>query len=194
MQIPRSLNDYASNDTAKFDVGYIDGFYDRLFVTKQDRYVDILEIGVHEGKSLKLWRDYFIYGIVYGIDILDLSFLNNEDRIIPIGFTDAYTSETINKLRRITLYGFDIIIDDGPHDLKSMKYFLTHYQNLLKPGGILILEDIIDVWYISNLTDCLDETKGKITVLNMYDNIKNVKYKDLCKNERLEVIIYKKDE
>lgn len=192
MQIPRSLNDYASNDTAKFDVGYIDGFYDKLFVTKQDEYVDILEIGVHEGKSLKLWRDYFINGIVYGIDILDLSFLNNEDRIVPIGFANAYTSETIKRLRTTSLYGFDIIIDDGPHDIKSMVYFLVHYQNLLKPGGILVLEDIIDVRYISNLTDCLDETKGTITILNMYDKIKNDTYKNLCK-EKLEVIIYKKD-
>lgn len=193
MQIPRSLNDYASNDTAKFDVGYIDGFYDKLFVTKQDKYVDILEIGVHEGKSIKLWRDYFINGIVFGIDILDLSFLNDEERIIPMGFANAYTSETISGLKRMSLYGFDIIIDDGPHDLKSMIYFLVHYQNLLKPGGILILEDIIDVRYISNLTDCLDETKGKITVLNMYDKIKNPAYKALCK-EKLEVIIYEKGE
>lgn len=192
MQIPRSLNDYASNDTAKFDVGYIDGFYDKLFASKQDNYVDILEIGVHEGKSLKLWRDYFINGIVYGIDILDLSFLNDEDRIVPIGFANAYTSETIKRLRTTSLYGFDIIIDDGPHDIKSMVYFLVHYQNLLKPGGILVLEDIIDVRYISNLTDCLDETKGTITVLNMYDKIKNNTYKNLCK-EKLEVIIYKKD-
>lgn len=192
MQIPRSLNDYASNDTAKFDVGYIDGFYDKLFASKQDNYVDILEIGVHEGKSLKLWRDYFINGIVYGIDILDLSFLNDEDRIVPIGFANAYTSETIKRLRTTSLYGFDIIIDDGPHDIKSMVYFLVHYQNLLKPGGILVLEDIIDVRYISNLTDCLDETKGTITVLNMYDKIKNDTYKNLCK-EKLEVIIYKKD-
>lgn len=193
MQIPRSLNDYASNDTAKFDVGYIDGFYDKLFASKQDDYVDILEIGVHEGKSLKLWRDYFINGIVYGIDILDLSFLNDEDRIVPIGFANAYTSETIKRLRTTSLYGFDIIIDDGPHDIKSMVYFLVHYQNLLKPGGILVLEDIIDIRYISNLTDCLDETKGTITVLNMYDKIKNDTYKNLCK-EKLEVIIYKKDE
>lgn len=192
MQIPRSLNDYASNDTAKFDVGYIDGFYDKLFVTKQDKYVDILEIGVHEGKSLKLWRDYFINGIVYGIDILDLSFLNDEDRIVPIGFTDAYSSETIKRLKTTLLYGFDIIIDDGPHNIKSMVYFLVHYQNLLKPGGILVLEDIIDIRYISNLTACLDETKGTITVLNMYDKIKNDTYKNLCK-EKLEVIIYKKN-
>lgn len=192
MQIPRSLNEYASNDTAKFDVGYIDGFYDKLFASKQDDYVDILEIGVHEGNSLKLWRDYFINGIVYGIDILDLSFLNDEDRIVPIGFANAYTSETIKRLRTTSLYGFDIIIDDGPHDIKSMVYFLVHYQNLLKPGGILVLEDIIDIRYISNLTDCLDETKGTITVLNMYDKIKNDTYKNLCK-EKLEVIIYKKD-
>ena len=37
---------------------------------------------------------------------------------------------------------FDIIIDDGPHTLKSQIEFLKLYRNILKPNGILIIEDL----------------------------------------------------
>ena len=34
-----------------------------------DKEVKLLEIGVHKGGSLKLWRDYFPRGTIVGIDL-----------------------------------------------------------------------------------------------------------------------------
>jgi hypothetical protein len=36
-------------------------------------------------------------------------------------------------------------LDDGPHTLESMIFFINHYLPLLKDDGILIIEDIPDI-------------------------------------------------
>ena len=52
---------------------------------------------------------------------------------------DAYTDETIEKLKNIK---FDIVIDDGFHSLKTIKFFIENYFKLLAPNGIGAIEDI----------------------------------------------------
>ena len=44
--------------TTKNKMGYID-IYDSFFNKLKDQQIDILEIGVEDGLSLKLWREYF---------------------------------------------------------------------------------------------------------------------------------------
>jgi hypothetical protein len=52
---------------------------------------------------------------------------------------------------------FDVIIDDGPHTLQSQIFAVNSYFPMLKPGGILIIEDIQDSNHLDILTDCLDD-------------------------------------
>jgi hypothetical protein len=62
---------------------------------------------------------------------------------------------------------FDIIIDDGPHTFETQSYFLTNYLPLLKKDGVLILEDIIDLNWTPKLLELVDDTKYKVTVVDM---------------------------
>jgi hypothetical protein len=73
----------------------------------------VLEIGICQGESLKMWDEYFINSEVYGIDITDqyIKGLIKENKYnIIIG--NACSEEIIKQLNHLT---FDIIIDDGSH-------------------------------------------------------------------------------
>src|SRR6476646_10495451 len=57
-------------------------WYDPIFQHLVDQNVKLLEIGVHKGGSLLLWRDYFPKGIIVGIDLNSPpSKLSSEERI-----------------------------------------------------------------------------------------------------------------
>ena len=187
-----SLNNYALiNKTGKFDLGYIDLFYDELCIPRQYSTTNVLEIGVYKGDSVKLWRDFFINATVYGIDILDLSFLRQEERIIPIDYTNAYILSTLDLLKNLEPNGFDIIIDDGPHTFESMVFFLSYYQYLLKPKGLLILEDIINTEWTMPLANQLSSISGSIFILDATSKIKSEELKVQWK-KGLDVIIFEK--
>ena len=49
--------------------------YDEYFFNIKNKKINILEIGVQDGSSLKMWFDYFPNAKIYGLDIEDKSFL-----------------------------------------------------------------------------------------------------------------------
>jgi hypothetical protein len=55
-------------DTDKIQHNYLE-LYDPILSPLRDREVKLLEIGIHRGGSLKLWRDYFSRGLIVGIDL-----------------------------------------------------------------------------------------------------------------------------
>jgi len=118
--------------------------YEELFNKKKETATNILEIGVQRGGSIKLWADYFKNANIYGIDInIDKNqpcvnkLLKNERVTLIQG--DAYEEDIYTNFK---LNDFDIVLDDGPHTLDSMKVFIKEYLGLLKDDGILVIEDI----------------------------------------------------
>jgi len=135
---------------------YINGFYEEAFAPYQDRELKLLEIGVREGASLALWREYFPNGKIYGVDVCSQDDLSPEfRRMTRVEFIsyDAYSPEVYEKLP-----DFDIIIDDGPHTLDSMIKFIEHYLPKLLPGGLLIIEDVQDPAWFTALANELPES------------------------------------
>jgi hypothetical protein len=55
-------------------------------------------------------------------------------------FGDAYDYGTLDSLPN----DFDIIIDDGPHTLESMTFFVKEYIHKANEKGMLVIEDIQD--------------------------------------------------
>ena len=149
--------------TDKYGLGYIHEFYDKLFTPKKDSTQNLLEIGVQEGKSILLWKDYFENATIYGVDVDECPSLHNLQRVNHI-VCDAYSDHSIDLIKNDH---FDIIIDDGPHTYDSMVVFLTKYFSKLKSGGIMVLEDIIDVNWTPKLLELVDQSLCRATVINM---------------------------
>lgn len=126
---------------------YASSFYDEYFLEYKNNNINLLEIGVQFGGSLYLWNDYFENGSIYGIDVSDLTddVINSYCRIKRI-IGDAYDANLAKSLP-----DFDIVIDDGPHQLDSFIKCIDIYLPKVKNGGMLVIEDISDINHIEEL-------------------------------------------
>lgn len=121
---------------------YITNFYNEKFSKLKNENINILEIGVLYGDSLKLWDDFFTNAKIYGADIQNITRHSYSEKVNLI-FENAYCEQFLEKMKASNLY-FDIIIEDGPHTLDTQSFFLSRFGEILKKrqGSILILEDV----------------------------------------------------
>lgn len=107
---------------------------------KEDSPVTILEIGVYQGGSLELWRNYFgddakIIGLDVKPECKQYEYKNTE---IYIGDQSDWSviSKIINKYPDI-----DIVVDDGSHRMKHMiRSFELLYPDI-SDHGVYLVED-----------------------------------------------------
>ena len=112
--------------------------YDDYFKNFKNKKINILEIGVHEGKSLMIWKDYFPKANIIGIDLKSYNF--NINRI----FTFQGDQTDINFLLGVSrkFKKFDIIIDDGSHVCSHIIKTFGALFDFLKEDGLYICEDL----------------------------------------------------
>ena len=148
--------------------------YETLFKNKKNTAQNILEIGVQEGGSIKLWYDYFENATIYGLDIRKIkdiwSELKNKPRI-KLGCFDAYDPNFVENQMKPLNVKFDIMIDDGPHTLESMISFIEYYLPMLSDDGIFVIEDVQSFDWIDTLTNSVpDEMKQFIEIYDLREN------------------------
>jgi 8-demethyl-8-alpha-L-rhamnosyltetracenomycin-C 2'-O-methyltransferase len=113
--------------------------YERYFEPLRDRLLTVLEIGIHTGASLRMWKRFFRRAIIFGLDIVDSSHYA-EQRITPL-LADQSSSESLERVAEQT-GPLDIVIDDGSH---VPAHIITSFHSLfpkLRPGGLYIIEDL----------------------------------------------------
>ena len=133
----------------KYDADKSSRFHNYLdFYQKQlpDRKFSgrLLEIGVMDGLSMKMWREYYPNAEIVGIDIKPdmASYMHNDDWQVP-ETVKLITADGTKKADMQPLGMFDIIIDDGSHYwAEQQKSFELLYYSQLNKGGIYILEDL----------------------------------------------------
>jgi predicted O-methyltransferase YrrM len=119
--------------------------YEKYLQFKRESALKILEIGVFNGSSLRMWKDYYPQSQIIGIDIDSYCKQYDEDRItIEIG-----SQIDLEFLKHIMdKYGpFDMILDDGSHMNSDVIYSFEHLFESVKSGGVYIIEDTaISYW------------------------------------------------
>ena len=116
--------------------------YETFFHALADERVTVLELGVKDGGSLLLWRDYFQYGIIIGIDIHPLHIEDPTGRIHFYSGLQQNTAFLDRICRKSAPDGLDVIIDDCSHIGNFTRISFWHlFNNYLKPGGIYAIED-----------------------------------------------------
>ena len=102
----------------------------------------LLEIGVMDGLSMKMWREYYPNAEIVGIDIKDMDHMHNSDWQVPDSVKLIRCDGTDPKQVK-PLGMFDIILDDGSHYwAEQQKSFEILYYNQLNKGGTYIIEDL----------------------------------------------------
>jgi predicted O-methyltransferase YrrM len=140
-------------------------FYDGLFKNKKDKPLKIAELGILDGASLLMWKEYFANAEIYGFDY-DNNFINNfkenfnNDRV-TLSNIDVTNKDSIVKAFSELNILYDIIIEDTTHQFEDQIKVIENTYKYLKPGGILIIEDIFKAYnendYINRLTPILEE-------------------------------------
>lgn len=145
MRSLRTLLEIAmENPTDKIDHGFVD-VYDRAFSRARGSVRNMLEIGVHEGSSLKMWAAYFP-----GVQVMGWDLRSHEAG----AFGDRVTTHVVDQGSRASVQEFlgamrvaqapmlDLIIDDGSHRMKDQQETLAALWPTLAPGGAYIIEDL----------------------------------------------------
>lgn len=116
--------------------------YERMFEPFRDAEIDIIEIGVAQGASLRTWRRFFSRARIVGIDIHpDCRRHADESRgvIVEIGSQD----DPGFLMRLCQLYRPSIIIDDGSHLANHIQFSFERLFPALLPGGCYVFEDFL---------------------------------------------------
>jgi hypothetical protein len=114
----------------------------------------MMEIGVHRGQTLALWRMLNDWAHIIGVSPFDgaevgekrdyrvdieklFNFFNlaDPDRLI-MGYSDR--PETIETCKGLEL---DLLYIDGGHSYETCKSDILNYAPLIKPGGYLVIDD-----------------------------------------------------
>ncbi len=116
-------------------------FYEGLIGhLRQEPAPRVLEIGVYDGGSLRMWEEFFPNAQLVGADIdpRTLASASNRSRIEIMDQSD------IAQLTRVAVaHGpFDLIVDDGSHIWDHQITSLRTLYPFVKPGGTYIVEDI----------------------------------------------------
>lgn len=123
------------------DKQYLHNYYNRFYQNLLQQYqeqCDILEIGVLDGASLRVWCDFFESGVVHGIDINQLKLDNDRVRVFNVDQSNVESLENFSN----NGFLYDVIVDDGSHKMKDQQITVQMLFKNLKSGGYFIIEDL----------------------------------------------------
>lgn len=125
-----------------------DEIYDADFKKLRNKPINILEIGVDQGRSIAVWLDYFPNAKIYAIDIFVRkheshieSLQDNRVQYLKIDSTDPDVYNQVAQWKT----KFDIVIDDGKHTPEANALTFKNIIPFLKPNGIYYIEDIFPI-------------------------------------------------
>jgi hypothetical protein len=117
--------------------------YDRIFLPYRHLKFNLLEFGFGEGRSVKMWLDYFVNATIINIDNMTELPKNFKVKNERFKFISADQID-IPKIRsEVKKYSpFFIIIDDASHVPEDQQYTLGHLFDLVQPDGWYVIEDL----------------------------------------------------
>jgi predicted O-methyltransferase YrrM len=120
---------------------YTRWYYD-TFAARRESVRKVVEIGVGEGASLRMWREFFPNAHIYGGDN-EQSRLLDEERITcyPVDQSSAYSLELFAHFIGADI---DLFIDDGSHKPSDQFNTCRWVMPLLKAGATYVIEDVAE--------------------------------------------------
>lgn len=130
---------------------------------------NILEIGLFNGASMKMWERYFT-GSVYGIDSDEQPHGGMADLrpMIAEGTHNIFIMDATDPAKVQEAFGgikFDVIIEDAAHYLAQQLLIYKTLKPYLADGGLYVIEDIQDIDQERKSFENMDAEK-EITVID----------------------------
>lgn len=121
----------------------------------------LLEIGVWEGESLKLWQNMFPHTKIWGVEINPQ--FQKENVFIGNQSDGQFLKSVVEQIGVP-----DIIIDDGSHKVSDQQKSFKVLFPLMKSGGIYVIEDLCTSYWTDHPLDFVD---GERTTEYLLDKV-----------------------
>ena len=132
-------------------------FYEKELKKFKNVNTNILEIGSYSGGSAAAFSKYLPKSNIFCFDINISNFKYKSKKIHVFGL-DINDKNKVNKilnqiLSNFSVKKFDIIIDDGSHNLSDILCGLKFFFKFLKKDGLYVIEDFKHPNYYGNNND-----------------------------------------
>lgn len=115
-------------------------YYELFLSTMKNEEFALVELGCYTGASLKMWKEYFPYAHIIGVDLNEKLSVLEQERISFV-CSDAVADDLPQKL--ITLNkNIMCIIDDCSHAWGDQRRSFEMLFPILQSGGYYIIEDL----------------------------------------------------
>ena len=163
-------------------------YYDSIFKNIKNDNLNILEFGIFEGASLLMWKEYFCNSKIVGLDN-NINYINKmKEENFDVSFVDVNDDNNISLTLKNLNMMFDIIIEDTTHQIDDQIRVIKNSVEYLKPGGVIIIENIFlnnnEKDYYEKLGETLNEFQNNYFITLNHDNDNN-------NNDKLFVLIKK---
>jgi hypothetical protein len=185
-QFQKYFENNTSNAVHKW-LHYFD-IYEFWFKKYKNKPIVILEIGVYQGGSLNMWRDYFgVEAKIFAIDINPLcKQFETENTKIFIG---SQEDKEFLKYVKTQVPQFDILIDDGGHTMQQQIVSFEELYGHIKDDGLYLCEDLHTSYWkhygggYKNRNSFIEYSKNFIDYINAwYSKDKKFKVNDFTKS------------
>ena len=120
-------------------------FYTQELSSLRDKEINILEVGSYAGASSAAFIKFFKKSSIFCFDVNISNFIYYSKNIHVYGLdinNEIKLKETLKKIcTHNNLNFFDVIIDDGSHNLSDILFSFKILFRYLKMGGIYVMED-----------------------------------------------------
>jgi predicted O-methyltransferase YrrM len=122
--------------------------YDRWLAHVREQRLRMLEIGLYNGGSLRMWRDYLPNAVLHGIDI-DARTLAYQDEVpnSQVRLVDQGSAAALDAFVAELGGNYDFILDDGGHTMIQQIVSFEVLWPQVMPGGIYAIEDLGTSYY-----------------------------------------------
>ena len=164
--------------------------YEKYFEKyKNIKNLNILEIGSLRGSGTASFYNYFDKPKIFCVDINPFQ-IQVYSKNIRVLYTDTKSKKTLINLRSYLNKNFDIIIDDGSHNIRDQIITMNIFFERLKTGGLYVIEDSSQYLSARNLNpDNLNYGSNDILLSVQNKNMEMIKYLSIDETNQLKLSI-----
>lgn len=130
---------YGTDKCSQIKHHYTELYYE-LLNARRMQVKKVVEIGIDQGASLRMWRDFFPNAQIYGADIRPEALIQ-EERITSL-LCDQTSKKDLKSLIDATGNDIDLFIDDGTHNPDDQIFTCLAAMSLLNKSVLYVIEDV----------------------------------------------------
>ena len=134
--------------------------YDLLFAGMRYSPITLGELGILDNSSMRMWRSYFTQARLFGFEVSPEKIAAARAEHLP--GTHYFLANVVDKASMFDAFNaamalYDVLIDDSTHLFEHQMNFAEVAVDFVKPGGMLVIEDVFRGWDEARYADGLRE-------------------------------------